>query len=140
MELFNLKKTNTQKKKRVGRGIAAGQGKTAGRGQKGQKSRSSGRTRPGFEGGQTPLYRRIPKFGFTPLNPTRYTIIDFDLVNKNYKDKEIVSKKTLIEKKLIKRHKTNKIKLLANGKLTKKVTFEVDAMSKKAKEIVEKIA
>ena len=100
---------------RVGRGHGSGNGKTAGRGQKGQKSRSGGKVRVGFEGGQMPLYRRLPKRGFNNIWGTEYTIV-ID---------------TLIESGLVK-NTFDGVKILGNGELSKKLTVQVNAFSKSA--------
>ena len=133
---FNLVKTSLKKKYRKGRGIAQGRGKTCGRGQKGQNARKSGHVRIGFEGGQTPLYRRIPKFGFTNIHRVPYTIIDFDLINKYYKDNEIVDKTSLLKKRIIRKNKNNPICLVNNGKLEKKVKIKVDKITKSSQEAI----
>lgn len=115
------------RKTRVGRGIAAGQGKTAGRGTKGQKSRSGYNIPRKFEGGQTPLYLRLPKVrGFTKSLTHRHVvnqIVDRAQINKHYKDNEVVSPETLLEKGLIKTTETP-VKILGKEALTIKVTFE----------------
>lgn len=133
MKLHELQKTSnsTQNRKRVGRGSSSGTGKTSGRGQKGQNARSGGGTRPGFEGGQMPLFRRIPKFGFTNRNQKKYTIInvgDIEALNLNE-----ISHKTLIAKGIIKNDKVL-IKVLGNGTIKKAVTFKVNKISKQASE------
>ncbi len=132
MKLSELKApvAANRKKKRPGRGPGSGHGKTSCRGHKGQRARSSGRLRPGFEGGQMPLARRIPKRGFTnPLN------IDFQLVNlrdlENFKDDSVITPNELEKEGLIK--KLNQpVKILADGKLTKKLTIKAQAFSKTA--------
>ena len=120
-------------RKRLGRGTATGQGKTAGRGDNGQNSRSGGGVRLGFEGGQNPLYRRLPKRGFTNGRFKK----DFEIVNieqlNAYTDNETVNVKSLYEKKIIKT-KNKKIKILGNGTLTKTLTFDVAKISKSAQE------
>ncbi|MBI2602020.1 MAG: 50S ribosomal protein L15 [Deltaproteobacteria bacterium] len=124
--------------KRLGRGIGSGLGKTAGKGHKGQKARKSGNPRPGFEGGQTPIYRRIPKHGFTNnQKKIVYNIINLSDLNR-FETNEVVNRKSLKEKNLL-RYKDCPIKLLADGELTKPVVVEVDKLSSKAKEAVEKL-
>ena len=133
MRLENLQYSKGSKKKkvRVGRGTSSGCGKTSSRGQKGQNSRSGGGTRPGFEGGQTPLYRRLPKFGFKNISTKKYTIINLDQLNKlGLKE---VNHKTLIDKKIIKNNKTL-VKILGDGKITNPITVSVNKVSKSASE------
>jgi len=127
MKLHELKPNKgARKDKHVkGRGHAAGKGKQAGKGQSGQNKR--GGTRPGFEGGQNPWFRRLPKRGFTNVNHVEYQTVDISKINEKYKDGEVVSFETLKAKRLISRKKP--VKILGNSKLTVKVTFEVDAMS-----------
>ncbi len=138
MKLHQLKSEfKRQNKKRVGRGIGSGVGKTSGRGQKGQKARSGGGTRPGFEGGQTPLFRRIPKFGFKNINYKEFTPINLDDLEKNFKNGDKVNKETLFKVGLIKKS-TKLVKILGRGKLTKMLTVNVDAMSASAKLAIEK--
>ena len=126
-----------KKKKRIGRGIAAGGGKTAGRGTKGQKSRSGKSIPTGFEGGQTPLKMRLPKKRgfFRRKEPVQ--IINLDKININFKKDEIVSPKTLVKKGLIK-SETAKVKILADGNLEKSLIFENVIFSKTAEEKVKK--
>ncbi len=134
MELHNLKSTKNsrEEKTRKGRGISQGKGKTSGRGQKGQKSRSNGGVRPGFEGGQTPLYRRIPKRGFTSVTKNnKYIPVNLDIIEQNYKANEVVSLKTLQEKGIIKKS-TKNVKILGNGKVSKALTFEIKKVSASA--------
>ncbi|AGJ90983.1 50S ribosomal protein L15 [Mycoplasma putrefaciens] len=138
MKLNELKYTPGSKKKatRVGRGMASGKGKTATRGHKGQNSRSGGGVRPGFEGGQTPLFRRLPKIGFTSLNQKKYFILNLsDLEKLNLNS---INHETLINAKIIKNDKIL-IKILANGTLTKKIDVKVDKISKSAQTEIEKL-
>ena len=138
MKLHQLKSEfKRQSKKRVGRGIGSGLGKTSGRGQKGQKARSGGGTRPGFEGGQTPLFRRIPKFGFKNINYKEFTPINLDDLEKNFKNGDKVNKETLFKAGLIKKS-TKLVKILGRGKLTKMLIVNVDAISASAKLAIEK--
>lgn len=124
-------------RKRIGRGTGNGRGKTCGRGNKGQKSRSGGKLPPWFEGGQMPLYRRIPKRGFKSLNKIYYNIINVDSL-KDFKEGDKVDTKALLEKGLIKRNGAP-VKLLANGELAVKgLKIEVCKCSAAAKEKVEK--
>ncbi|AXE60632.1 50S ribosomal protein L15 [[Mycoplasma] phocae] len=135
MQLNNLKPTpgSRPKKHRVGRGHAAGKGKQAGRGQSGQTKRST--VRMGFEGGQLPLFRRIPKRGFNNVNHVEYQIVNLRDLERVYNDNEIVSYETLFEKKLIKG--SLPVKILGNGKLTKKLVVQIFSLSKSAREAVE---
>ncbi len=120
---------------RKGRGHGSGLGKTAGRGQKGQKSRSGSGTRPGFEGGQMPLARRIPKRGFTNIYATVYSIV-------NLRDLEAFEEGTVVTPELLKktglvRKDNDGIKILGNGNLTKKLTVQAHKFSKTAQEKIE---
>lgn len=136
--LSNLKPkrgANT-KKTRVGRGIGSGLGKTAGRGQKGQKSREGDPKEPWFEGGQTPIYRRLPKRGFNNPFSIRYQEVNLNRINEKFDDGEVVNKQTLYERKLI-RSLRKPVKILAKGNLSKKLVFEgIDKFSKKAIELI----
>ena len=125
-------------RKVLGRGSGSGLGKTSGRGQKGQRARNSS-PRPGFEGGQTPLYRRLPRRGFSNYDyKLRYEIVGLDDIEKKFEPGDVVSCSTLFEKGLVGRNVKN-IKILANGKLTKKVDFEISRISKSAEELVVKM-
>ncbi len=138
--MFNLLKPKGASKRRkiVGRGPGSGLGKTSGRGQKGQKARNTS-PRLGFEGGQTPLYRRLPRKGFSNSDyKLEYAIVNLGDIDKKFKDRQVVNYDTLLENKLIKK-KNKKIKILSNGKLTKKVSFEVSKISKSAESLVIKI-
>lgn len=119
---------------RRGRGHGSGNGKTAGKGHKGQKARS-GAPRPGFEGGQMPLYRRLPKRGFTNRNSLEIVAINVDVLNRFENDTE-VTVATLVEAGVIKNPKDG-VKILGNGELTKKLTVKVNAFSAGAKEKIE---
>ncbi|MGX4687224.1 MULTISPECIES: 50S ribosomal protein L15 [Vagococcus] len=120
---------------RVGRGSSSGNGKTSGRGQKGQKSRSGGGVRLGFEGGQTPLFRRLPKRGFTNINRKDYAVINLDVLNR-FEDGTEVTPTTLIEAGIVKNEKSG-IKVLGNGELTKKLTVKAAKFSESAKSAIE---
>lgn len=137
MDLSNLKPAEGSRQSdefRRGRGHGSGNGKTAGKGHKGQKARS-GAPRPGFEGGQMPLYRRIPKRGFTNRNSKE--IIGINLSALEVFDNEaVVSVETLIEKKIVKNPRDG-VKILGNGELTKKLTVQANAFSASAKEKIE---
>ena len=119
---------------RRGRGHGSGNGKTAGKGHKGQKARS-GAPRPGFEGGQMPLYRRIPKRGFTNRNSLEIVGINVDVLNR-FEDGAEVTVATLVEAGIIKNPRDG-VKILGNGELTKKLTVKVNACSAGAKEKIE---
>lgn len=118
----------THSKKRVGRGSGSGLGKTSGRGQKGQKARSGGSINPVFEGGQLPLYRRLPKRGFTNGKfRTRYAVINLSDLNR-FEDGTVVTPALLKETGLIK-NQLDGIKVLSNGKLEKKLTVQANKFS-----------
>ena len=119
---------------RRGRGHASGNGKTAGKGHKGQKARS-GAPRPGFEGGQMPLYRRIPKRGFTNRNTKDIVIINITELNR-FEDGAVVTIETLVENGIIKNPKDG-VKILGNGELTKKLTVKANAFSASAAEKIQ---
>ena len=141
--LNNLKspKGSSRKTKRLGRGQGSGQGTQAGKGHKGQKARSGGGVRTGFEGGAMPLYMRLPKKGFkNALFRTNYVEVSLERINAKFESGE-VSRKSLIEKGLLKgRNKTLPIKILATGELTKKLTFvDIDKFTKPAQEAVSKV-
>ena len=119
---------------RRGRGHGSGNGKTAGQGHKGQKARS-GAPRPGFEGGQMPLYRRLPKRGFTNINAKQIVAINVDKLNK-FEDGAVVTVETLLESGVIS-NALDGVKILGNGELTKKLTVQVNAFSKSAVEKIE---
>ena len=138
MKLHELEKNigATHAKKRVGRGSGSGLGKTSGRGQKGQKARSGGSINPVFEGGQLPLYRRIPKRGFSNhMFKTRYATINLDDLN-IFEDGTVVTPALLKERRVIKKQ-LDGIKVLGNGNLEKKLTIQANKFSSSA---LEKIA
>ncbi|MDI6823778.1 MAG: 50S ribosomal protein L15 [Bacillota bacterium] len=120
-------------RKRVGRGIGSGHGKTAGRGHKGQKARAGGGVRPGFEGGQMPLQRRMPKRGFT--NPFRreYAIVNLDQLNR-FADDTVVTEELLREEGLVK--KNLPVKVLGRGELERRLEVRVHAVSDRAREAI----
>lgn len=123
------------KKWRKGRGHGSGNGKTAGRGQDGQKSRSGGGVRIGFEGGQMPLYRRLPKRGFTCINSKEIVGINVDALNR-YESDSVVDVTTMVETGLVSNPKDG-VKILGNGELTTKLTVKANAFSKSAIEKIE---
>ena len=138
MELNELKYSNgsTKTRKRVGRGIGSGHGKTSGRGQKGQNSRSGGGVRVGFEGGQNPLVFRIAKRGFNNYEfATRYAVINISDLEK-FEDGAEVTPELLKEMGIVKDLKDG-LKVLGNGELTKKITVNANKFSKIAKEKIE---
>ena len=137
MKLNELKATegSRRNRKRVGRGTSSGYGKTSGRGQKGQLARSGGKTRLGFEGGQMPLYRRMPKRGFNNINRKEYAIINLNDLNKFEAGSEVTID-SLKEAGIVKKELAG-VKLLANGKLDVKLTVKVNKVSESAKKAVE---
>ena len=134
MKLHELKpaKGSTKSKKRLGRGTATGQGKTAGKGQKGQKSRSGGGVRVGFEGGQMPLYRRLPKIGFTNVFRKEYAVVNLSDLER-FDNGTIVNPEVLKEAGLVKAMLAG-VKILGNGDLTKNLTVQAHKFSKTAAE------
>ena len=137
MDLSNLKPADGSKHNdnfRRGRGHGSGNGKTAGKGHKGQKARS-GAPRPGFEGGQMPLYRRIPKRGFTCRNSKDIVSVNISALEA-FDNDTVVSVDTLIEAGIVK-HAKDGVKILGNGELTKKLTVQANAFSASAKEKIE---
>ena len=135
MKLGELKPAVEKKtRNRVGRGIGSGNGKTSGRGHKGQKARSGGGVRRGFEGGQTPLYRRLPKRGFNNINSKNYTEVTLKMLNKSQATD--VTAETLLAEGII--GKVNDgIVVLATGKLEKKLNVKAVKFTAKAKEQIE---
>lgn len=134
MKLHELKPAagSRHSRKRVGRGTASGLGKTSGRGQKGQKARSGGGVRPGFEGGQNPIYRRLPKRGFTNPNRKEYAVVNLDVLNRFAEGTE-VTPELLLEEGVIKNVK-NGVKVLGNGELNVKLTVKAHKFSQSAAE------
>ena len=142
MTLLNTTGKVTKPKIRVGRGIGSGKGKTSGRGIKGQKSRS-GVAIKSFEGGQMPLYRRLPKRGFNPINRTLIAIMNLEKIQnfideKKIKISETINTKLLIKLKLINKN-SEKLKILGTGNIKDKINIEADLISKSAKEKLEKV-
>ena len=132
MKLHELQYTEGARKarKRVGRGTSSGTGKTAGRGQKGQGARSGGGKKPGFEGGQTPLFMRLPKRGFTNFNRIEYAIVNLEQLN-SFEAGATVCPQTLKEAGIIKKE-LDGVKVLGNGKLEKAITVKAHKFSKSA--------
>jgi large subunit ribosomal protein L15 len=137
MKLHELKPAEGSRKERnrVGRGIGSGNGKTSGKGHKGQNARSGGGVRPGFEGGQTPLFRRLPKRGFTNINRKDFAIVNVDTLNR-FEDGTEVTPELLIETGVVSNAKDG-IKILGKGTLDKKLTVKANKFSSTAKEAIE---
>ena len=135
MQLGELGPSNVRiKRKRLGRGIGSGLGKTSGKGHKGQKARSGGGVRRGFEGGQTPLYRRLPKRGFTNIHAKTYTEVTLTMLNKS--EASEVTAESLLAEGII--GKVNDgIVVIATGKLEKKLTVKAKRFTKAAAEKIE---
>lgn len=139
MDLSQLRpaKGSTKNVKRRGRGEGSGSGVTAGRGHKGYGSRGGSKKRVWFEGGQMPLQRRLPKFGFTNRNRVVFQVVNISDLQ-SLADVKLITKEVLYEKRLI-RKKRLPVKILGEGELTKKIDVQVDAISKSAKEKIEKL-
>jgi len=140
MRLHDLKPNpgSKHRKKRLGNGESSGLGKTCGKGHKGQKSRSGASIRPGFEGGQMPLHRRLPKKGFNNAQfTTTYAPINVSTLNERFEDGATVNDETLIAAGLLS-GQYDGVKILGNGDITKKLTVDVAAVSASAKEKIEK--
>ena len=138
MELSNLKPAAGSVHSdnfRRGRGHASGNGKTAGKGHKGQKARS-GAPRPGFEGGQMPLQRRVPKRGFVNIFGKEFSIVNVSALDQSFEDGAVVDIDALIEKGLVKKV-LDGVKILGNGEISKKLTVQVNAYSEAAKQKIE---
>lgn len=144
MRLHDIKPApgSTKRKKRVGRGRSSGHGKTSTRGHKGQKARSGGAIRPGFEGGQMPLHRRLPKKGFSNDQfRTVYAVYNVDRLAESFEDGAVINEASLRAKNLLKGRRGanwDGIKILGDGDITKKFTFEVDKVSESARAKIEK--
>ena len=128
---------STASQKRLGRGAGSGLGKTSGKGHKGAKARSGGGKRPGFEGGQMPLYRRVPKRGFTNVFGTEYAAVNVERLEV-FEDGAVVDAAALLEKKII-RKELDGVKILGVGELTKKLTVKAAKFSATAKEKIEAV-
>lgn len=137
MKLHELKPAEGSRhaRKRVGRGIGSGLGKTSGRGHKGQNARSGGGVRPGFEGGQTPLFQRLPKRGFYNFNRKEYAIVNLEQLNR-FEDGTVVTPELLLETRVIRKLK-NGVKILGKGTVEKKLTVKAHKFSDSAKEAIE---
>lgn len=128
---------STKEVKRIGRGHGSGNGKTAGKGHKGQKARSGGGVRPGFEGGQMPLQRRVPKRGFNNIFAKQYVIVNVSDLEAKFEDGAVIDTKAMVESGLVKKT-LDGIKVLGNGEVTKNFTVKAAAFSKSAVEKIEK--
>ncbi|MCM3654943.1 50S ribosomal protein L15 [Metabacillus litoralis] len=137
MKLHELKPAEGSRKtrNRVGRGTGSGNGKTAGRGHKGQNARSGGGVRPGFEGGQTPLFQRLPKRGFTNINRKDFAIVNLSTLNR-FEEGTEVTPDLLLETGIVSNVKSG-VKILGNGQLEKKLTVKANKFSASAKEAIE---
>ena len=137
MKLHELKPSEGSRKERnrVGRGIGSGNGKTSGKGHKGQNARSGGGVRLGFEGGQNPLARRLPKRGFTNIHRKEFAIVNLDALNRFDEGTE-VTPELLIESGAVSNERAG-IKILAKGKIEKKLTVKAHKFSSTAKEAIE---
>lgn len=135
MKLHELRGSNTNEKPyRKGRGPGSGNGKTAGKGHKGQKARTGGGVRPGFEGGQMPLYMRLPKIGFNNKRFAKvYAEVKLSDIESRFNDGEVVNAATLIEKGIVKKI-VDGVAVLANGEITKKVTVQANRVTAAAAE------
>ena len=127
---------STKERKRIGRGAGSGQGKTAGKGHKGQKARAGRGMRPGFEGGQMPLQRRVPKRGFNNIFRTEMAIVNVAALEANYEAGAVVTIDSLIEKGLVKKVLDGVI-VLGYGEITKALTVQANAISESAKQKIE---
>ncbi len=139
MKLNELKPVAGAKhhKKRLGRGIGSGIGKTSGRGAKGQNARSGGGVRPGYEGGQTPLFKRLPKRGFTNINTHVYAIVNLEDINALFEAGSVVDLEALKKVGLVKKEYEG-VKVLGNGELDKALTVKAAKFSKSAEEKISK--
>ncbi|KAA6443949.1 50S ribosomal protein L15 [Bacillus swezeyi] len=137
MKLHELKSAEGSRKtrNRVGRGIGSGNGKTAGKGHKGQNARSGGGVRPGFEGGQMPLFQRLPKRGFTNINRKDFAVVNLDKLN-SFAEGTEVTPELLLETGVISKLKSG-VKILGDGKLEKKLTVKANKFSASAKQAIE---
>ena len=127
---------STSERKRIGRGPASGQGKTAGKGHKGQKARAGRGMRAGFDGGQLPLQRRIPKRGFVNIFAKEIAIVNLSAIDEKFADGAVVDVEALIEAGLVKKA-LDGVKVLGNGEISKKLTVKANAFSESAKAKIE---
>jgi|SRR5690625_1702895 len=137
MKLHELKSSegSRRKRKRVGRGMASGHGKTSGKGHKGQKARSGSGTRVGFEGGQTPLFQRLPKRGFTNVNKKEYAIVNLETLNR-FDEGTDVTPELLTETGVLRNLKSG-VKILGKGTIDKKLNVKAHKFSTTAREAIE---
>ncbi|MDC3414623.1 50S ribosomal protein L15 [Aquibacillus sp. 3ASR75-11] len=137
MKLHELKPNDGTRKERnrVGRGMSSGNGKTSGRGHKGQKARSGGGVRPGFEGGQMPLFQRLPKRGFTNIHRKEFAVVNLETLNQ-FEDGTEVTPELLLETGVVSKLKAG-IKILGKGNIEKKLTVKAQKFSASAKEAIE---
>ncbi|MFD2627706.1 MULTISPECIES: 50S ribosomal protein L15 [Oceanobacillus] len=137
MKLHELKPSEGTRtnRNRVGRGMSSGNGKTSGRGHKGQKARSGGGTRPGFEGGQMPLFQRLPKRGFTNIHRKEFTIVNLDALNR-FEDGTEITPELLLEEGVVSKLNAG-IKVLGKGAIEKKLTVKAHKFSASAVEAIE---
>lgn len=137
MKLHELKAAEGTRKKRnrVGRGMSSGNGKTSGRGQKGQKARTGGGSRPGFEGGQMPLFQRLPKRGFTNVNRKEFAIVNLETLNQFADGTEITPE--LLQQEGVVKNLASGIKILGKGSIENKYTVKAHKFSASAKEAIE---
>lgn len=137
MKLHELKAAEGSRKERnrVGRGMSSGNGKTSGRGHKGQKSRSGGGTRPGFEGGQMPLFQRLPKRGFTNIHRKEFAVVNLETLNR-FEDGTEITPELLLEEGVVSKLKAG-IKVLGKGAVEKKFTVKAHKFSASAKKAIE---
>ena len=137
MKLFELKPAegSTTAPRRLGRGVGSGLGKTSGKGHKGAKARSGGGKRPGFEGGQMPLVRQLPKRGFNNIFAKEFATVNVSALD-CFDEGTVVDAKLLVEKRII-RKELDGVKILGNGKLTKKLIVEAKSFSASAKKAIE---
>ncbi len=129
---------STTAPKRLGRGSGSGLGKTSGKGHKGAKARSGGGKRPGFEGGQMPLYRRVPKRGFNNIFGTDYAVVNVETLEAKFNDGDTVTVEALLDAGII-RKTLDGVKILGNGDLTKKLTVQAQKFTTGAKEKIEAV-
>ncbi|WP_041446557.1 50S ribosomal protein L15 [Pseudothermotoga thermarum] len=140
MRLEDLRPTPgaVKERKRVGRGKSSGHGRTCGRGHKGQKARGTGKVHPWFEGGQTPLHRRLPKIGFKSFTHKEYAIVNLKTLEEKFQANEEVTPERLLEMGIIKKIKDG-VKILGDGDLTKPLIVRAHAFSEKAKKAIEAV-
>ncbi|HCI29795.1 MAG TPA: 50S ribosomal protein L15 [Fervidobacterium sp.] len=129
---------SNKKYKRLGRGQSSGKGKTSGKGHKGQKSRGTGKVHLWLEGGQTPLHRRLPKYGFKNFTKKVYAVVNLETLEEKFDSNDVVTPEVLLERGIIDRLYDG-VKILARGEITKPLVVKAHKFSKTAKEKIEKI-